>query len=167
MTDTTEIAPRPRGSDPEVRAAAIRSIATACAQWGGSDGTDAGTWERMLAKCSLALNGYEIAKDLESAGAGPDAELVEILDSARSELWCATDAAVAVWVKAHDIKPSLAVGTRVTYARPYRIQAGVITKIDEESGRYVFVPDDDADRFANGGGYLVAYEDVEQGEVPS
>lgn len=148
---------RPSRNAPEVRAAAIRSLAEECATWGDGDTID--TWIGILRDAHLNSNGFEIARDLDRYGRvnGADAELVEILDGASHCLWTAHDAAVTAWVAAEGIQPALDVGARVTIDRH---GPGTISGIKPESGHYLFVPDNDCDRFASGGGIYLAYEDA-------
>lgn len=146
--------PRPPRNDPAVRAAAVKQLVDECVKWDG-DNPDPAYWEKAFARISLSNNGYEIARDLDfHAGVAPDAELVEILDSASSYLWGAHDRAVEAWVEANGIVPTLAIGDRITC----RSGTGTISGIDTKSGRYVFVPEGEEERFKTGGGVLIEYE---------
>ena len=146
---------RPRQSDPAIQAAAIAALAKDCANW---DGDPVDDWAWALGKCRLSDNGYEIARDLERyAGVSPDAELVEILDSASSHVWLAHRAAVSKWVEEGGIRPALAVGTRLRHPR---WGEGVINRVDEQLAVYLFVPDSEPQKYGNGGGIHVPYEEA-------
>lgn len=155
-TQPDNLTSRPTRGDPAVRAKAIAALADDCARWEGGEGL-AVNWIAALQGLSLYGNGYELARNLESAAyIDPDAELVEILDSARTYLWYAHDEAVAAGVQASNIKPSLPIGQRAKY----RSKLGTITGFQENIASYLFVPDADKEYFANGGGNVVAYESV-------
>jgi len=146
--------PRPTRSDPRVKEIATRRLAEDCAQWG--DETDAAQWEKMLSRCHLNDNGYEIAKDLDQRQhvIAVDAVLVEILDSASSYVWSAHDDLTKLWVEANGIQPSLVIGDRVRTTRG----DGTISGIRQAWAKYIVVPDCEAEKFANGGGVILDYE---------
>lgn len=149
--------PRPLRSDPAICADAVQRLVDDCVKW-DADSPCRETWTSAFSRISLAQNGYEIARDLENyAGVHPDAELVEILESASHYLWSAHDRAVAAWVEANGVTPTLACGDRINC----RHGTGRISGIDTKSGRYVFVPDGDEERFKTGGGLLIEYEEAE------
>ena len=98
---------------------------------------------------SGSRDGYEMARDLERKGWYCTSQMVEWLDGADYDLYSAHDQAVAEWVAAEGIKPSLAIGASVTFTTPAfhakgrgPTLAGEITAIDEKHARYtVFVPE--------------------------
>ncbi len=150
----TVMPPRPSRNDRSIWQSAVVALAKDCAEWGGEH---AGEWEKLLLRCYLNGNGFEIAKELDDQHVdGIDAELVEILDSASSYIWSAEDAAVKAWAAEHGLQPTLSVGDRATC----KWGEGVISGIDGGQARYTFVPDDDRERFKGGGGICVAYEDA-------
>ena len=146
---------RPRSSDPAIRQVGVAALAKECAAWGGDD--EAG-WAELLGRISLHGNGFEIASELDRYHhvSGIDLELVEILDGASHCVWDAERKAVREWVAANNIRPSLALGERITYRR----WSGVINGFDEAQGLYYLKPDDEPEKYKQGGGICVAYEDA-------
>jgi len=107
------ITPRPTRRSPEVLRAAAEAMAPEVAQW-----CEEPVSEEIISGLEKALrydqDGYELAQALERAwGISPDAELVEILDSAWSHLWDAERKAVCDWVKANGISLDLDLETMV------------------------------------------------------
>ena len=107
--------PRPLRNDPAIRAAAVQQLVDECVKW-DADSPCRATWTSAFDRIALSQNGYEIARDLERyANVMPDAELVEILDSASGYLWSAHDRAVEEWVEANSITaPSSSAKPRVS-----------------------------------------------------
>jgi hypothetical protein len=149
---------RPARNGPAVRAAAVRSLAAECAEWGDDNTVE--VWVSILRDAHLNDNGFEIARDLDRYRRinGIDAELVEILDGASHHLWSAHDAAVAAWVASERIEPSRPIGARITVERH---GVGTISGHKLEAGCYLFVPDSDGERYAGGGGIYVPYENAQ------
>jgi hypothetical protein len=147
---------RPKINTPEVRAAAVESLAAECLVWG--PGFTLSDWARALADVNLNDNGFEIAKDLDrySRIDGIDAELVEILDGASSHHWSAHRSAIKAWVAADDVRPIFSVGDRIDT----RHGVGRINRIDEEIAIYLFAPDSDGADYGSTGGIHIPYEEA-------
>jgi hypothetical protein len=150
------VADRPKSNAPEIRAAAIDSLAADCLAWGPSFALS--DWTRALADVNLNANGFEIAKELDrySRIYGIDADLVEILDGASSHHWSAHRSAIKAWVAADDVRPTFSVGDRIDT----RHGVGRINRIDEEIAVYLFAPDSDAADYGSSGGIHIPYEEA-------
>lgn len=81
--------------------------------------------------------GYELARSLERRGYSPDAELVEILDSMTLCRYEAHKKAVAAWVRAHDLRLDLAIGSPVSLVVSGKNQVGEIRDLRPETAEYV------------------------------
>lgn len=102
-------------------------------------------------------DGYQFARDLErSHGWSPDTWLVDILDNADACHHKAYREVVKKWVKDYDIKPPLAIGTRVKANWGLEVIEGTITRIYEDEACYVVNRSDDGP----GAGAHVDYERV-------
>lgn len=148
---------RPSRYASDIRQAAAAELAEDIVNW--SDGQmTAEEVTRDLLLVSLNGNGYEIARELEQRHwrINIDAELVEILDGASSYLWRAHDRAVEKWVTENNVKPTLSVGDRIAYKE----WTGAINGIREKAGIYLLANDDEPERYKNGGGICVPYEDA-------
>lgn len=145
---------RPTRRDPAIIRAAAEKLAVACAEWCGASKPE--DWVDDLIKCEFYWDdGYRLARALQDrCYVDPDADLVETLSYASSELWDAESVAVRAWIDANNIKPSLKVGDRISY----REWVGVVNGIDEQRAIYLLKPDGEEERYLNGGGILVAYE---------
>lgn len=147
---------RPSRSHPEILPAVIAKIAADCAEW--ERDTSPGNiteWEKCFERINLNQNGYQIARTLDREFlVEADAELVEILDRASSLLWSEYDNVVRQWVAENAIAPTLSIGQFITSKHG----EGPITGIEHASGRYMFVPKGEEERFRTGGGVLVEYE---------
>lgn len=157
---------RPKQTDEPVRLRAAELLAPDLLEWAGE-----GKLEQFIADL-LKLrhwprDGYEFAKALESQFYySPDAGLVEILDGPYAPTR-ALDEAVQAWVIAEGVKPELAIGARVQFSRyGSGPKTGAISGIYEKDGRYSVIPDDEVEKFANGGGWLLPFEDVEIEQCP-
>lgn len=99
----TPTTPRPKTSDPAIIRKAAELLAPEVADWCG-DGTPA---EELIPVLEKAMrwrrNGYELARELDSYE--PDAQLVEILDSAEHLKSRAKEKACEEWVKAEGLEP--------------------------------------------------------------
>ena len=148
---------RPHTGDPRIKQMVIDKLAEECLRW--SDTASLEEWKQALSRVHLHDNGFEIARDLDRYGRvnGINAELVEILDSASSYVWGARDKLVREWVRETGVKPSLAKGQRIKG----RWHEGVITGFCEDITSYLMVPDDEQERFRNGGGHIIPYEEAE------
>ena len=110
--------PKPTRSTSEVIDRAIKKLLPKLVRWikANGEGGDE-TNEQLQADVKKALrydhDGYALARNLDSAGWSPDAELVEILDDYSSMIHNAVDQCVKEWVEANGIKPKLAIGTKV------------------------------------------------------
>jgi hypothetical protein len=136
---------------------AIDMLAVDCLRWSNDVSLD--DWKRALGCAYLGDNGFEIARDLDRYAnvRGIDAELVEILDSASSYVWDAHRKLVKEWVDASGVKPSLQIGQRIRS----RYHNGAISGFVEQEASYLMIPDGEEDRFQNGGGVYVPYEEAE------
>jgi hypothetical protein len=157
----SEVPARPTQSTPAVKRAAAIELASEISLWlGRSPGRGKPLRESDiddLAEMGWRDNGYDFAKQLEYKWyIRPDAELVQILDDA--DLWSHERSAVENWVRTYAITLDLPDGTRATYhGKP-----GTIRGRDAEHAAYYFVPDEpaEAERFRNGGGYVVTREQI-------
>ena len=148
---------RPRASDPRIKLAVIDRLAADCLGW--SDSSTLEEWKEALGRAHLHDNGYEIARDLDRYARvnGIDAELVEILDSASSYVWDAREELVKQWVRETGVKPSLSVGQRIKS----KFDVGTISGAKEDVASYLMIPDGEEEKFKNGGGVYVPYEEAE------
>jgi hypothetical protein len=84
-------------------------------------------------------NGYDLAKEMEGLGYEPDAQLVDILDSAVFHLYSVENRKLAEWVVASGARPKLKVGDRVKvrkFLADKTLYDGEIVSIDEKQGKY-------------------------------
>ena len=155
---------RPTYSDPAVQERGLDLAVELVAEW--SDEITASEWKELFQRHGMGGNGYELARRIDHALPNtPDAELVALLDDVEGCRWRAHEEAVKQWVAEHDIKPDLGVGQRVHWSDAIgEAKTGTIWAIDAPTARYIIKPDGD-DRFANGGGHLIAYERVTADEA--
>lgn len=149
---------RPRKSDPAIVAYAANSVAEMIVEdW--DEGGCVEDWAKALGKEMRYSHrdGYELARELERYHSiTPDSRLVELLDDASGALDDAYADALEKWVKMAGWQPQFAVGDRVTW----RGRAGAVNGVKEKVATYYFAPDDEAPRFAQGGGYLVMDDEL-------
>ncbi len=150
---------RPLRSDPAIRIEVAKQLAEDCGQWDMQDDATPACikgWVNALLECRLSDNGYEIARNLEDYhSVSPDAELVEILDSASSYVWSAHENLVKAWVTDNGITAPLSVGQAISC----RHGEGLIVRLNEESARYIFQPYGKEHEYSGkGSGILVEYE---------
>lgn len=125
--------PRPRANDPAIRRQAVETIMPEIIAWFAEDWRERDREEIMaqIAAVVTEHDGYAACRVLERKGWDPNADLVEILDGLST--WQAEREAVAAWVAANLIQPTLAIGDRVTAPQ---IGEGEIILIDEEHATY-------------------------------
>lgn len=153
---STEAPRRPRSSDAAIIEVAATALAAECAKW-SKDGTSIAEWVDCLRDIRWCNNGYQIAKELdEYHSVEPDEELVEILAGAGSHLYSAREAAIKQWVAANNITPPLTVGDRVNTMWG----EGRISGIKADYATYLVIHDGEEEKFANGGGVVINYEDA-------
>ncbi|WP_158810280.1 hypothetical protein [Beijerinckia sp. L45] len=109
----------------------------------------------LLKVMGSRTDGYDLAKQLERQGYDPDAEPVEILDTADSYVRNAHDDAVKEWVKAEDITLDLPLSAVVTT----RHGDGPIASLYPETAKYVVAVTPEQ-RASPGSGYILHAEDV-------
>jgi hypothetical protein len=132
---------RPDERHPEVPERAVRIMAERLARWARS-GPPEDYMDAARAVMGSHENGYEIARDLESFHRLlPDAELVEICDSAYSAVLAAVDELVGEWVKAEGVKVPFNMGDKIV-----RPQIGAISAIHEDTATVSY-------RFSEGRGF--------------
>jgi len=107
------LSPRPTIRSPQVIRAAAEALAPEVAAWAEEEVN-----EEVISGLEKALrydqDGYELARALERSWLiSPDAELVEILDSASSYLWDAERKAVIEWVMQNGVTVDLELETIV------------------------------------------------------
>lgn len=83
------------------------------------------------------LDGYDLAEKLKRKGYSPDAELVEILNEAMYQKSEAHREEVEDWVRAHDLKLDLAVGTKVEISHKGQKHFGEIGGLYEKTAQYI------------------------------
>ncbi len=142
---------RPKRSDKAIIAYAAHKLAERIVEEWDHDG-DAAEWERILTKSGFQRGGYQFARELERwHHVEPDLQLVEILEDADYTLDEAHEDALRKWVKITDWKPRFAEGDRVNY----RGKEGAINGVQADVATYYFKPDDESERYNQGGGYVV------------
>jgi hypothetical protein len=148
---------RPKRSNPDIVVAAAREIAAACVEWDNGGGSIE-DWVHDIIKCRWDWgDGYKLARALEDrCHVEADLALAKALDGASYALWTAHDAAVRRWAEENDVRPTLTIGTHVATSRG----DGVIGAIDEKRAIYLVVPYGEEERFRNGGGMCIDYEDA-------
>lgn len=149
---------RPRQRDPDtLEAAAARMIEGVREKFDGLSDKEITQGLRHAFARSMSFDGYEIARRLEQDSlCDPDAELVEMLDSAYGYVSQAHNEAVKRWVSENNITLLRKVGDRVKC----RHGVGVINEINAETAIYLFKPDGSAE-FKFGGGIHVTDEELE------
>lgn len=138
------VPPRPtRGDEDQLREAA-KALAPRVIEWQNGTDDPKGIEDDIFEAIdeSIEMDGYEMAQHLEDLGWRVDAELVRILDAARSEVYEAHKRAVYEWVQTYRIKPAFKVGDGVfadivgeKFERHDNC-LGQIIKIDEELAEY-------------------------------
>jgi len=153
----TTIPKRPHSRDPDImEAAAARMVEGVREKFDGLSDEEIAKGLRHALARAMSLDGYDIARRLENDNlCEPDAEMVEMLDTAYGYVFQAHREAVKGWVRGNNITLKRKVGDRIRY----REEAGAIGEIDPELAAYLFRPDGDT-RFEKGGGIYVTEEDA-------
>jgi hypothetical protein len=156
-----DIMPRPRKSDPAVVSYAAAIVAERIVEEWDQSGKVEDWIEPLQRELRYShRDGYELARELERYHSiSPDRALVEILDDASYALDDAYADALEKWVKITGWTPRFAKGDRVTW----RGKPGTVNDVKHKVGEYYFSPDEEAWRFANGGGYLVTEDALASG----
>ncbi|OGT54683.1 MAG: hypothetical protein A3E01_10045 [Gammaproteobacteria bacterium RIFCSPHIGHO2_12_FULL_63_22] len=155
------MSPRPKELDESVCRRAAEILAPHIHEW--LDGKDdlEGIVADLMRIRSWPNDGYSFAKELERLHYEPDAVLVELLDGSCA-MRKAHEEAVRAWVIANGITPALATGDRCTFTGFWRgTKSGVVSGILAERGVYTVIPDDEREKFAGGGGWVLPYEGVQ------
>jgi hypothetical protein len=151
---------RPNRYGKEIDRQIVEKILPQVTEWLGESEskTEDSPQKDMLEMLRLdhAGDGYTLAKWLErNCGWSADSALVEILDDVPHERIKLHTDAVMDWVKANDVKPTLELGTRVTFQlNGWKEVQGVIVGLYPETAQYTVAVD--------GSKYLVEYEQCEE-----
>jgi hypothetical protein len=159
----SEFPQRPKYHDEDVLKCAAELLTEEVVGW--SNGQE--PHEQVLADLIEALSfgktdGYELANKLQRKGWTPDAQLVEILDTADYRRSQAHKEAVMAWVKAHDLKLQLQMGAVVSIEHDGKMYQGEIVNLNHEVAQYtVFVKELGHVRSGMGiHGLIFGFEDV-------
>jgi len=168
---------RPTHDDPRVVARHMGAIREDVRQYLVSEGDEDPDMDRAMAEVERAmrwstLDGYEIARELDSRGWSADSQLVELMDQLAWRRYDAHHDVVCEWVKSENIKPALGVGDLVTIkarrkgamvAEPFD---GEITSVREDEARYVVLVEalGHVREGVGSHGIVMAYEDVTKRE---
>lgn len=142
---TAENPGRPRRYAREFVRAAAEALAPDVAEWADDSDHQKIALDLFEAMTSIiGFDGFDIAKRLADNGWEPDAELVEILEQAESEIDSAYRKGVSQWIKLYNITPLFKIGDVVAFngrdasrsAADGEIVTGTICKVDAEQGSY-------------------------------
>lgn len=92
--------------------------------------------EEALSECIIDVDGYRIARELESNGCCPDAQLVEFLDDVSSISYSQYKKLEKQWVNVNEINPMFKVGDTVEFKYGHKTDVGIIVKIVLETAEY-------------------------------
>jgi len=154
---------RPRGITAEQKTIFFRGIAKEIINDNYSESKEDVIFNDLL-NINLSYSGFDIAKSLESDGAGKykcNSMFVEFLENLQWEVDEIIKQNHKDWVKAHNIKPKYSKGDKLfvnnTQFKPFVQNEKVfINGIKEETGHYIV----HQDPFKNGG-YMIEFEIVE------
>lgn len=149
---------RPNRYGKEINQQIVEKILPKVTEWLGDDDDESGLRNDLMEMLDQDHDGcgYKLARFLEREFYwSADSSLVEILDDVPHERIKLHTDAVLDWVKANDIKPTLEVGTPVTFKlNGWKDVQGVIVGLYPETAQYTVAVD--------GSKYLVEYEQCEE-----
>lgn len=147
---------RPDGFDPTLRRAAAEKIVGALIQHTLLEENErADAVESVVKHARYGGDGYDIARQLESDGWCPNAEMVVILDGYASHIGSLRDAAVKEWVIAHGISAPWPDGTRVRARMSGGMNAGTVTGSDQYRAAYLVKQDGETNETRR---FIIPYE---------
>lgn len=138
-------------------------IAEGVRAWAKSYSRSEDEIESVIRCFELHIDGYELAKELERCELWDITAMdVDALDAVSSHVDTAYRALCMEWVKANNVQPSLAIGTRITSRH---VRGGVITGVCTYSPAHYLVKEDDCTEHTRRA--LVRFEDAKASEVPA
>lgn len=160
---TGEYPARPKRGDAAVIDRAARELLPDVMQWLDGEGEEERTYQdlRKVLDRAFEYDGYDLAQEMDRLGYESDAELVEILDG--GGINDAHRAVVEEWVRAHDLRLSLPIGTQVIARLYQRTVTGEVTALHPKTAEYtVMVPSEGHVKTGPGThGYFVGFENVQ------
>lgn len=153
--------PRPKGTSLEIRKEVAKRLAPDVHRWIQGD-TDIADIEADLTNILElgAMDGYELAKEIEDKGYCPDANLVEILDNARSYQYDILKKAQVARVSENNLTP-IPLETKVKWLSRFPDDIGIVTNNYPDGKSSVFYESKGHVRTGVGShGFIVPWEEL-------